>query len=366
MVLAGFSYWLVFWFLPKAEVKIVAQKSEWTYNDSVTGDKSAHADSLKMIIPVQVFSQTKNFNLKFSASGRKQVENKAKGAITIYNSYSSDPQLLVQNTRFMSPDGKIFRLTKNTTVPGAKIAEGKVVSSNIEAVVIADQAGPDYNIGSIKLFTIPGFKGTPKYQAFYAESKEAMSGGFIGEVAYPTSDDIKAAKDNVVQVLESSLKTAIYSQIPQEFKILEGASEFVILSQTVKEDVDEENKFSTFAEGKMTVIAFKEEILRSTLIERALSEKGSDFEIKNTDLKYGLARTDFKNGKLSFPIDFNVLLGRKIDVESLKNKIIDQPERELKQIIFSLPEVESANVSLWPFWVKKIPSNLNKVKIVID
>ncbi len=74
-------------------------------------------------------------------------------------------------TRFLALDGKIFRLTKGITVPGAKIVEGKIIPSSIEAAVIADQPGEAYNIGPVSRFSIPGLKGTPKYEAFYAESK---------------------------------------------------------------------------------------------------------------------------------------------------------------------------------------------------
>lgn len=355
-----------FWYLPKAEVKITAKKWEWTYNDSVSTDKSSKIDFIKMIIPNQVFSQTKNFDMKFPATGKKQVEDKAKGVITVYNSYSSSPQPLIHDTRFMSPDGKVFYTIKSVTIPGAKITEGKIIPSSIDVQVVAEKAGDSYNIGPTKLFTIPGFKGTPKYQAFYGESKAAMSGGFVGELTYPTADDIKTAKTSVSNTLESNLKTAVYMQIPQEFKILEDSTSFSVVSQTIKEQADAENNFSIFSEGKVTVIAFKEEDLKQALVQRALSEKGADLEVKNMDLSYGLVRADFQNGKMSFPVNFRVMLSSKIDAAALRDKIAGQPEIELRKTILSLPDIEKATVSLWPFWVRSAPSNLNKVKIIID
>jgi len=352
--------------LPRAKVIIAAQTQEWAYNDSVTTDKSASLDVVKMVIPNQIFSQKKNVSLRFPASGKRQVEKRASGIISIYNSYSSDPQPLVAQTRFMTPDGKVFRLTKGITVPGAKISEGKIVPSSIEAEVVADKPGPDYNIGPVKLLTIPGFKGTPKYQAFYGELTGNMSGGFVGEVAYPTEDDIKKAKTSIQNTLESGIRTALLAQIPKEFKVLDGSSRYKILEQTIDSEADASGSFGIFSESQMIIIAFKEENLKELLVRRARKDNGEDFEIKTSDLEYGLARADFDRGLLSFPVNFKAVLARKIDAEALKKAIAGKSELELKAAVFGLPGLKSATISLWPFYVKNVPVDLEKITVIVQ
>lgn len=364
VVIAG--AWILLKELPRATITINAKTADWAYNDSILADRAAKADSKTLTIPNQTFSQKKNLELKFPATGKKQVERKASGKITVYNSYSSDPQPLVANTRFISPEGKLFRLTKNIVVPGAKISEGKIIPSSIETEVMADAAGTDYNIGPVKLFAIPGFKGTPKYQAFYAESKESMSGGFIGEVGYPTANDISAAKQNIAKALEDGLKAAVYSQIPAEFKILPDASRFAVNNQTVKEEVDADNNFSIFSEATMNVVGFRESDLLAVLIKRAEEEQSSEYEVVSKELNYGNARADFDSGKMSFLINFKTKLRQKIDLESLKNNIAGKSEPDLRAIIFALSGVDSANISLWPFWVSKVPLDQAKVTIKIQ
>ncbi|MDO8429881.1 MAG: hypothetical protein Q7S73_00765 [bacterium] len=353
-------------FFARAEVHIIAQKKQWLYNDSIITEKSAVLDQARMTIPNQIFSQKQNVQLKSPASGKRQVEKKATGMITVYNSYSSDPQPLVEQTRFLSPEGKLFRLTKKIIVPAAKIVEGKIVPSSIDTEVVADGAGPDYNIGPVKLFNIPGFKGTPKYQAFYGESKNNMAGGFIGEVAYPTADDIKNAKTKSRETLEAGLNNAIFSQIPKEFKILEGAKRFSVLSQKVDEEADGSGVFGIFSESELTVIAFKEEDLKNLLVQRAKKDNGEDFQVKSFKLEYGLARADFDKGRLSFPATYSAVLAKIINMETLKSDIMGKTEFELKSKIFSLPGLESATISLWPFWVKKVPESADKITITVD
>lgn len=366
LFLAGAIIWTLLVELPRATIVIHAKKANWSYNDSITTEKSAKADSRNLTLPNQMFTQKKNLELKFPATGKKQVERFASGKITVYNSYSSDPQQLVVKTRFLSPEGKQFLLTKGIVVPGAKIADGKIIPSSIEAEVIAEKPGPDYNIGPVKLFTIPGFKGGAKYQAFYGESKEPMNGGFVGEVAYPTESDANAAKTQMSKTLEDSLRVAIYSQLPEGFKVLDDAVNFKILKQSVNEAVDGEGKFSIYSEAQISIISFQEGDLHEILTQRAETELGRDFEVISQDLKYGLARINYQTGQMSFLVDFKANLRHKVDIESLRNRIAGRPEIDLKAIIFSLPGVESANISLWPFWVNKVPADQGRVSVAID
>ncbi len=363
LALAGWAGAVV---LPRAAVTIVAQTKDWNYNDSINTNTGIGLDVGSMSIPNQIFSESKNLHLKFPATGRRQVERHATGVITVYNSYSSDPQPLVERTRFISPDGKMYRLADGITVPGAKIIEGKIVPSNIDAEVIADEPGPEFNIGPVKLFTIPGFKGTPKYQSFYGESTGDMSGGFIGEVAYPTSEDIAQARSKAGDELEGGLKAALLTQIPQEFKVLDGATEYEVLEQAIDEEADENGEFGIFTEAKMTAVAFKEEDLQELLALRAKRDNGEDFDIRSSEIEFGLARVDFGKGILSFPVDFKAVLAKRIDIDDLQSRILGKSETELKTAVFSLPGLESATISLWPFWVKTVPTNPDKINITVE
>src|SRR3989344_689360 len=365
LLLVGTS-WFAIEKLPKAEIQITAKKSVWEYHDSILTDKAATVNAKTATVPNQVFTQKKNADLKFPATGRKQISRKAGGLLTVYNSYSSEPQSLVASTRFVTPDGNVFRLEDKLTVPGAKIQSGKIIPSSIETKVIADQPGPDYNLGPISVLTIPGFKGTPKYQGFYGELKGATAGGFVGEAAYPTDSDIAMAKQKLLETLKSSVLTDLQSQVPKEFKVLEDAVQFTILNQTVKTDTDEQGQFSIFGEGQGTVLAFREEDVLGILRQRAMENQGNQFEIMDTELKYGLVRIDSKVGKMSFLVDFKANLRYIVDTVALLDKILGKPEIELKSTVFALPGVENPKVSLWPFWVKTVPINPERITIKVD
>lgn len=352
--------------LPRAEIKITTVKTAWGYNDGVRAEKFASVDPANSTVPAQVFSQKEGLQLSFPASGKKVIEQKAAGKITIYNAYSSDPQPLVASTRFVASDGKIFRLAKSITVPGAKIVEGKIIPSTFETAVIADQPGAEYNIGPVAKFSIPGFKGTPKYQAFYGESLGPMAGGFVGEAAFPTLDDIKKAKTEIAQKLESAVKEKILAQIPAEFKIVDGATNFSILKQNIISQTDNDGNFKIDSEAAITIVAFKETDLLLMLEGKIMKEKGSGYEVKNFELSYEKARVDFLSGRISFPVKFTSTLARTIDIDSLKEQVMGKSEPALQALIYGLSDLQSAVISLWPFWVKSVPGSKGKITILVD
>ena len=351
-------------YLPAAEITLALRRSPWEFN----GDISALLSGGE--IAAQLFSQTKNMTLSFPATGKKYIENKAKGTIKIYNAFSSSEQGLVANTRFVTPDGKVFRITKSLTVPGAKVVDGKITPAFIEAEVVADAAGEEYNIGPVERLTIPGFKGTPKYEAFYGVSEQSMSGGKKGESAFPTSEDKARAKSEAERMLRDNLSASFALQIPEDFTIVSNESEARIIKETVFDETDSEGKFRYFIEGKDERMAIRKSDLDSFLLGAAKKDLGEDFELREASTE-----SNFKNairgkdGSLTgvvMAVAYTGSFTRKIDLKDLRERVQGRSEDELKALILSLPGVERADVSLWPFWVRTVPDKVEKITVTTE
>ncbi len=365
IVVAGLV-WLAAVTLPRADITLAMTRTDWTYNDAVVAQKLAAVDPKAATVPSQIFTEKQTMQLSYPASGKKSVAQKATGQVTVYNAYSSDPQPLVATTRLVAPDGKIFRLAKSVTVPGAKIVEGSIIPSTLAVDVVADQAGADYNIGPVSHFTIPGFKGSPKYSAFYAESGSPMTGGYVGLVAYPTDADLAKAKSDVAAKMKDVIRQKITAQIPADFKIIDGASSFSVLKQNVVAEPSGAGMFMIATDAQMTAIAFREADVLKMLTGKLEKDRGSDYGIRNFTLTYGVGRADFTGGKVSFPVNFKATIARNIDVDALREQVRGKSEADLRQIVYSIPSIQTIHVSLWPFWVHSVPKNPDKISITVD
>jgi hypothetical protein len=197
-------------FLPKAKVTVFLKTKSQSVDAEIKGStKNVSVDSSNEAIPAKAISFVDEISKSFSSTGEKSASSrKARGTITIYNEYSSASQPLVATTRFLSSEGKLFRLVSGTVIPGMTKVGTEMKPGAVEAEVVADEAGDSFNI-SAATFTIPGFQGSgnEKYSKFYAKSFSAMTGGGSGETVANavTEQDINSAKEKVLTEFNASI-----------------------------------------------------------------------------------------------------------------------------------------------------------------
>ncbi|HMB17457.1 MAG TPA: hypothetical protein VKO61_00910 [Candidatus Paceibacterota bacterium] len=357
--------------LPKADITLTLKKNTIDFVEKVKASSSVYETSVKnnqIILPGEILTASQNIEKKFPASGEKKIEEKAHGEIYIYNEFSSSPQVLVATTRFVSPGGKVFRLDERTTVPGAKIVDGGIEPSKIKVSVTASKPGEEYNINPDfdTKWTIPGFKEAglmKRYEGFYGKPATKMSEGYSGVAKTPTEQDIKNAKEEISKTLQNSLEKQAVVANSDEFKILKAAKEFKINEIDISKKADEDGNFSVFAEGHIKIFVFKEGVLKEALVKKNDSSVNFNFNITKDQLTYKEESPDWENNQLSFTAEGSFVLKPKINEKNLKAQLVGQAESVIKSIIFSVPGLERAKVSLWPFWVNKVPENPNKVNI---
>ncbi|MDP3947998.1 MAG: hypothetical protein Q8Q41_04915 [bacterium] len=360
--------------LPRAEIVITRKKQPWSLEETIVADKRVAAVvPVSLQIPAQLFEEKRNVRLSFPASGRKQVERKATGSVTIYNAYSSEKQSLVQNTRLLTPEGKIFRLVLGITVPGARVEEGKIIPFSIEVKVIADKPGAEYNVGPVSRFTIPGFQGSPKFQGFYAESKAPMTGGYIGEVALPTAEDLTKGREEIARTLRDVLNGFLRSQLPKDWSAPEGGTQFRIIKETVFDAGDSARvsaqaagEFSIFAEAEMKLFAFRAEDARTLAVAGARKELGEEMEPVELAVSFGKVTANFDSGRLQIPASYKGVFAEHIDRGVFRERAAGKSESDLRTLIATLPGFESARISLWPFWVTRVPANVERIEVRIE
>ncbi|MBI2592692.1 MAG: hypothetical protein HYW37_00825 [Candidatus Colwellbacteria bacterium] len=352
--------------LPMAEITLVLEKVPFDFSGSLIVDSKlsgTQVSSQEVRIAGESFVQKKNMTLSFPASGKQLVQKKSTGPIIIYNAFSSKTQSLVKDTRFSTPEGKIFRLDKSVVIPGAQIVDNKIVPAAIDATVTADKPGVEYNVGPVSKLRIPGFQGSSKYDGFYGEMKGATSGGFVGEVRVPTASDISGGKDQIAKSLEEALEAQININFPSDIKVLKGASQFLIKKETIDDIADKDGNFKIAADAEMSILGFKETDLVAAFGSKLSGDFNMTLQIDERVIDYGEPRADFTAGRMSVAVTFKSGWKRQFDPQEFKKSLLGKNETELKASVLSLPGIKSGSVKLWPFWVKSAPIRESRVKI---
>lgn len=362
LILIGiFSYFT----LPKAEIDIWPETEVRSIEIEVVLDKNVKTtDFINKIIPGQIIETQKTIVSEFSSSGKVLEEKKAEGMIRVYNGYSTSPQVFRVQTRLVSADGKLFRSADRVSIPGGHYEEGKFVPGFVDIEVMADQAGEEFNIGA-STFSIPGLVGTPLYTYFYGKSFQPMTGGFSKEVSQVTEEDLERAEMTVIEEAESESVTALNEKVPLTFVLPKDTIETEILEFSSVEAETRIDRFTVKVIVKSTALIFKLKDLEDLATQLILLEVPEDKKLYREGLQvnYSAQIIDLGSGEITLNLAAEAKIYSDIDIASLEGALKGRMLAEAQLFLENYPEINKAFVKFWPFWVKKVPQNEEKIEI---
>ncbi len=353
-------------FFKSAKITVTPEQQTKVLSNNFTAQKDVSSSGLSF----QIVSITKDVEKTVMATGQEQVEKKATGTIVIYNNYNSSSQKLVATTRFETPEGLIFRLINPVTVPGKQTVNGKSVAGSVEAVVEADKVGPAYNIG-LKDFTIPGFKGDPKYSSVYGRSKTEMTGGFSGMQQVVSKEATTQADTELTASLKDSLSKNITSQIPVDFLLYPQSLSYNLDPVTqVADQSSSSGNVVIRKKGTASGIIFDKASLTKAILNQVLPNAGNDtIKVSNlADLVFSLQNGisfDMNNSNsLAFNLKGPANLVWVFDENKLKSDLLGLSKKNAMTVIGTYGMIKEAWVETHPFWSQTVPNDPNKVTVV--
>ena len=360
-------------FVPKADIMISVKLDSQSIDSQVTGKISATAVDLENgTIPAMLASSKQEVTESYDASGSGLISNqKSHGTITIYNAYSSSAQPLVATTRFITTDGKLFRLVKGVTVPGTSTANGQTKNGEVEAEIVADESGESYNVGPTT-FNIPGFKSSGiKYEKIYAVSNVAMTGGGNGasESKIITETDIATAKNKILTALNDKLEEDMKKSGGEDPLILDGAmneSDVVYKLSNSAGDVADSFQITASTEAKALVVSQKN--LNSAITEM-LSKGIPGKSVDPTSIKTDFSRSnvDFTNGTLDIKFHAVGKINPDFTSATIKKAVLGKNEEQLKVYFSNLSNIEKVEINYWPpFASGRIPLLPSRANVTLD
>ncbi|MEK7629138.1 MAG: hypothetical protein AAB394_01265 [Patescibacteria group bacterium] len=351
--------------LPKADILVypVREAKNGSVDVFVSG-KNSKIDLEKGLIPGELLTSEKMESAEFPATGTQNTSGKAKGKITIYNSYSTQVQKFVPS-RFQSESGKIFWTIVSVNVPGYTTKSGKVVPGEITTDVVAAEGGDSYNIPASK-FTMPAFKGTAKGSKISAVSKEAMTGGGANGAKIVSNDDATNAYDGLKEKIKPQFD--LFKQnLPQGFKFWPEAYNEELVSSSVSPDVGGvADKFTAIVKMVARTIVFKNEDL-DLYVNKKISSKDIDGKkvllTSSKDVSFlKQPLVDYQKGTISATLNVKYDVMDEFNIEAFKKSILNKKKTDIDINDYKADRIE---VNLWPFWVRSIPSNLDRVNVTI-
>jgi len=338
----------------RATIKIVANPKLITVNAIADVVANPTGDGqIAGVVKEKTVSGSKTFTLP--SAGSQAVEAKATGTVTIANTTTSN-QLLVATTRVLSETGVLFRIDKATTVP----ANGKV-----DVIVHADKAGKNGEIGPSK-FTIPGLNATLQKQ-ITGSSAAPMVGG----VVY-----VRSLTDKDVADAVSALSADLVKQAGTEFSTgLDQSLNGVSLKSSVvsrKTDVPvgtQTGSFTLTMSLDVTGVYYQGDLVKTyaqNLFAKRIPEGYEATKINLEGMKATVEAADPKLGeaRVSIYLDGNARLSLESSALS-KDRFTGRSPNEVLTLLKSNEGIREVTVSFTPFWLKRVPTLKDHIKIEI-
>ena len=327
-------------------------------------DPDSESDALGYDVMTIALEQSR----EVPAKGEEFKEKRASGGITIFNDFSEETQRLVKNTRFESPGGLIYRIPESVEVPGQKTNDnGDTLPGSIDVTVFADETGEEYNTG-LTDFTVPGFKGSPQFDSFYARSKTEMSGGFAGNVKIVDEQ----TRENTVATLQEELRGNLFEeanlQVPDSFFIFDEGID-IRFESLLDKQVDS-GTVALHERGILSSIIIHEGRFARFVAYKTLSTyEGEDIQIENIDA-ITISRADNEadisdSDGIALSLRGETALKWLFDEDELKEKFVGKSKKDVDSILQEFPSIDKAEVIVRPFWKKSFPDSLDKIKIEV-
>jgi len=316
----------------------------------------------------QTMSVTQSASTSAVASGTKDVSKPATGLVTIYNAYGTASQQLIANTRFEAPDGKIYRIREQITVPGGvKKADGSITPGSTTATLYADVPGAEHNRPDTTRFTIPGFKNDPRYTKFYAESQGPISGGFVGKEPAIAAATLTEAQNTLKQKLDENIRAAILSNIPAGFIPVDGSLAVVYNEITQTAGANNSANLGQSATAQSVIIRASD--LAAAVAKQSLGTYNNEpiAFADSSQITVALSSTNKSTtGPLTLTLGGAPILVWQFDAAAVKEALLGKDKSDFETIIKTFqPAIVKAEASVRPFWKATFPTDESKLTLKV-
>jgi hypothetical protein len=329
-----------------------------TQDTTVTFSGTSGNDFSKKIIAAKPLETTVEGTMTIDTTGKKDVGNKAKGTVTVYNNANSSVKL-ENGSAIKSSNGVTFLLDKEVTISSAS---GDIFSGTkpgtADVAVSAKDIGTEGNLPSGTKFTVGS------NSSLAAKNDSAFSGGSKKQVQVISKNDVAKLRAELPKSLEGKAKEAIAQKAGDDETVLPFISVVSLDKAKFDNDVDDEAKKVTLtASVKFEALAYENHAI-NTFAKSLLKEKYSQ-DISDKSIKYAITSPEENKDSVAAKLGIEAGLLPDIDTADVVSKVEKMSLKDAKSFLSGLAQVSdskitfSPNIPLLPSLLPSLPDHIS-------
>jgi hypothetical protein len=348
---------------PSAVVIIRSQTSNYQYAQSWVLDPGVDSDATQKSFKTKEYKGEENLSADFSATGEKDIGERATGQVTIIN--CNDSAISIASGAAFAANGKNYLSNGAVNIPGSNFFSSGQCKEDGKATVsvTAVQSGESFNQPAAAY----QIAGSP---TSVSASGSAMTGGSTNVVKIVQQSDIDAAKQKLAAQNTADYKNKLSVTVDKNYQIIEDSFN---LSQSDASSNVQAGQQAPGGKVEMKINyslqAYSKDELK-TLISKAVNQeiaatnqKIYESSSNKGELSLSLDNERSSSGAKKYKVSMLLSTGPAINEEELKAKLVSRKKGEITTELESIKGVSRVDVSISPFWKQKTPSDPAKITI---
>lgn len=352
-----FLVWAIF-FAPHATVSITAKTNIVNLSKTLQLRPGAKLDTTQAIAASVVKEIKKTATVDFTATGKKEVGEKATGTVKL-SKLTASPIEVPAGSKLTSSSGLVFVTSAGVTIPASEPCFPSFCAKSVNVDVAAAESGTKYNAATGNLSGAPEGAG--------ASFTGPTSGGTDKTVTVVSQTDFDKAKEQLQAQKSDEVKKELLKQFDAATVVIQESYKVTPGNPTSAPAVDQEAATAKLsAETTYRIVGVARSDLRAiydTFTKTQITGQANQKIYASGDEATTFARFEDVEGGFSVKATATAQVGPNIDEKTLATQLTGKRAGEIQQQIEVVPGVEDVTVKFSPFWVTKAPGKADKIDI---
>ncbi|MBI2074638.1 MAG: baseplate J/gp47 family protein [Candidatus Levybacteria bacterium] len=337
---------ILYIFKLKSTITLTFNPKTIEQNQDILFSADTPTDFSKNIIKTDTIEVDEEGQISIPTTGKKEVGDKAKGSITIYNIDPAGGQTFSKDTVVKAPNGLQFLTDNSVNISSASGDPiSGIVPSTTKISITAKDIGKEYNLPSGTKFTVD----QKSANTVVAKNDAALSGGNKKEINIVAKTDLDKLTEELPRNLQDKAKEDFNKKISSGNELIPDIINISLDKKDFDKNAGDQAETVTL-KGSVAFqgISYSKSDLEA-LAKNILKSKEQDMTFLQNDFKFDLQKIQNKNEKgVEAKLDIKAFLVPKVDDKNLTEKISGKSFEDAKSVLLKLPQISSIDISLSP------------------
>jgi hypothetical protein len=341
-------------FLPTATINLKLRTAPLLADEEVL---IGQANDNNKVIPGTSFYREIGTKGSWQVQNREVIGSKSSGTVEVVNNTSTE-QKIKEFSRLETKDGILFYMQKHAIVPP---------NGRVQVEVLAAEEGDAGNIEPQRLDFV-AFDEQSK-QVVWADVKQKLTGGSGESVAVVGAADLTAARQEAGNQARQQAEQQIKDELPEGWELLEESWNTEIVSfEAASKEGDKLPVFDWQSQVVVRVIGFEKVIFDEEMKKKLEERLDKDYMLFPGAISFSVTvkEINWDDAQATVAVRVTHSTVPNLAVDTLRQKLAGRSLVEAREYLEGLPGVRSADIQLWPFWVKSIPRIEKRVDIQLE